>query len=130
MQRIMLNDTYPVCVAEIPKAESSCQDVDQVLAALKREVDADPQVQFIALFDHLAHTRAIGGEIAPEIQAAKEIVFCFGKQLTKPAMLALRPRAIGVADLGERFVVSFMEAPMPTAQAAMTRWVEGLRDRA
>lgn len=130
MQRIMFKDTYPVCVAEIPKAEASFQDVDQVMDALKREVDADPQVHFIGLFDHLQHTRAIGGEIAPEIQAAKEIVFCFGKQLTKPVMLAVRPRAIGVADMGERFVVSFMEAPMPAAQAAMTRWVEGLRERA
>lgn len=130
MQRVMLKDTYPVFTAEIAKSESSCQDVDQVIEALKRRIEADASIRFIGLFDHMQHTRAIGGEIAPEIRDAKEIVFCFGKQLPNPVMLAVRPRAIGVADLGERFVVSFMEAPVPAANDAMTSWVEGLRDKA
>jgi hypothetical protein len=42
-------------------------------------------------------------------------------------VLAVRPRAIGVADMGDRFVLSFMEAPMQPANEAMEAWVKGLR---
>lgn len=130
MQRVMLKDTYPVYVIEIPKSETSCQDTDQVIAKLQTQIDADSSIHFIGLFDHLEHTRAIGGEINPAIQGAKEIVFCFGKQLPDPKMLAVRPRAIGVADIGDHFVVSFMEAPVAPANDAMRSWVEGVRNNA
>lgn len=130
MQRITLKDTYPVYTMELPKAETVWNNVDQVIAALRLHIDADERVHFIGLFDHLEHTRAIGGEVAPGIQAAKEIVFCFGTQLPDPRMLAVRPRAIGVADMGDRFVLSFMEAPMAPANDAMISWVEGLRESA
>ena len=36
-------------------------------------------------------------------------------------------RSIGVADMGDRFVVSFLEAPMPFANDTMESWVKGLR---
>ena len=42
-------------------------------------------------------------------------------------MLAVRPRSIGVAETTRGFVISFMEAPMPIANAAMEDWAEGLR---
>ncbi len=42
-------------------------------------------------------------------------------------VLAVRPRSIGVADLGDRFVISFMEAPMKPVNDAMEAWVRGLR---
>ena len=31
-----------------------------------------------------------------------------------------------VADMGDKFVVSYMEAPMQPANEAMAKWVEGL----
>lgn len=68
---------------------------------------------FIGVFDHYAHTQGIGGEIDPDIKAAVDVIFCFGFALPNPQVLAVRPRSIGVADLGDRFVVSFLEAPMP-----------------
>jgi hypothetical protein len=45
-------------------------------------------------------------------------------------VLAVRPRSIGVADMGDKFVVSFMEAPMKPANDAMEMWVKGLRNQA
>jgi hypothetical protein len=56
-------------------------------------------------------------------------VFCFGITLPHPQALALRPRSIGVAETTKGFVVTFMEAPMPIANAAMEDWANGLRDR-
>ena len=58
------------------------------------------------------------------------MIFCFGFALPNPQVLAMRPRSIGVADLGGKFVLSFMEAPMKPANEAMEALVKGLRDKA
>jgi hypothetical protein len=63
----------------------------------------------------------------PDIVAAVDLIFCFGFALPDPQVLAVRPRSIGVADLGDRFVISFMEAPMKPANESMEAWVRGLR---
>jgi hypothetical protein len=42
-------------------------------------------------------------------------------------LLAVRPRSIGLAELPDRFVISFLEAPMPEANRKMTEWVLSLR---
>jgi len=84
-------------------------------------------VHFIGVFDHHAHTQRIGGEIAQGIQAAVDIIFCFGFAIPNPQMLAVRPRSIGIADMGEKFIISFMEAPMQPANQAMEAWTKALR---
>jgi hypothetical protein len=127
MKQTLLQEKYPVFVAEIGKDETACQDVDAVVACLKARIAENPKVQFIGVFDHYAHTKAIGGEINPDIRAAVDVIFCFGFALPNPQVLAVRPRSIGVADLGDRFVVSFLEAPMKPANEAMEAWVKGLR---
>lgn len=130
MKQTLLQEKYPVYVAEIDKAETSCQSVDEVVNYLKDKIAANPKVQFIGVFDHYAHTKKIEGEINPDIKAAVDVIFCFGFALPNPQVLAVRPRSIGVADLGGKFVVSFMEAPMKPANEAMEAWAKGLRDKA
>jgi hypothetical protein len=130
MKQTLLQEKYPVFVAEIGKGETSCQSMDDVVSYLKEKIAANDRVQFIGVFDHYAHTRKIGGEINPDIKAAVDVIFCFGFALPNPQVLAVRPRSIGVADLGDKFVVSFLEAPMKPANEAMEAWVKGLRDRA
>jgi hypothetical protein len=130
MKRTLLQEKYPVLVAEIDKKESTCQTVDEVAAYFKAKIADNPKVQFIGVFDHYAHTKNIGGEIASDIRGAVNVIFCFGFALPNPQVLAVRPRSIGVADLGDRFVVSFMEAPMKPANESMEAWVEGLRKSA
>lgn len=129
MKQIQLQDKYPVFVAEIAKNETSCHNVGDVVTYLKDRIAENERVHYIGEFDHLAHTKKIGGEIAPDIQAAVDVIFCFGYALPNPQVLAVRPRSIGVADLGDRFAVSFMEAPMKPANDAMLSWVEGLRNK-
>lgn len=130
MKQTLLQEKYPVYVAEIDKAETSRQSVDEIVSYLKDKIAANPRVQFIGVFDHYAHTRRIEGEINPDIKAAVDVIFCFGFALPNPQVLAVRPRSIGVADMGSKFVVSFMEAPMKPANEAMEAWAKGLRDRA
>lgn len=130
MKQTLLQEKYPVLVSEIGKDETTRQSMDDVVAYFKEKIAENPKVQFIGIFDHYAHTKNIGGEIAPDIKGAVDVIFCFGFVLPNPQVLALRPRSIGVADLGDKFVVSFMEAPMKPANDAMEAWVKGLRNRA
>jgi hypothetical protein len=129
MKQTLFNEKFPIFVAEVGRNETTCQDVGDVMSYLKAMIGENPKAQFIGLFDHYAHTQRIGGEIDPSIRAAMNIVFCFGPSLPNPQVLAVRPRAIGVAELADKFVVSFAEAPMAPANAAMQGWVKGLRNK-
>ena len=40
----------------------------------------------------------------------------------------MRPRSIAFVDQGDRFVISFLEAPMPLANNAMDAWVKAIVD--
>mgnify|MGYP000912436431 CR=1 FL=1 len=128
MKQTLLQEKYPVYVAEISKAETTYSTVDEVVAYFKDKIAANPKVKFIGLFDHYAHTTQIGGTIAPEIKAAVAVIFCFGIALPNPMVLAVRPRSIGIADMGDKFVVTFLEAPMAPANEAMEAWTMGLRN--
>jgi hypothetical protein len=127
MKNQLLAEKYPIHLLELEKTETPHQSLDAVLESLKATAEADPAVAMIGVFDHYAHTRKIGGEIRPDILNAKNLIFCFGPRLPQPEMLAVRPRSIGIAELADRFVISFLEAPMPEANRKMTEWVLGLR---
>jgi hypothetical protein len=127
MRQTLLQEKYPIFVAEIGKHETAYQTVDELVAYFKERITAHGKAQFIGVFDHFAHTEAIGGSIASDIRAAVDVIFCFGLSLPNPQVLAVRPRAIGIAELDDHFVVSFMEAPMQPANEAMEAWVKGLR---
>lgn len=128
MKQMLLQEKYPTFMLELGKDETSCKSVDDIAARIKAAIAADSRVAWIAEFDHHAHTQRVGGSIAPEIKAAKNLVFCFGMQLPNPQVLAVRPRSIGIADCGDKFVVNFLEAPMKPANEAMEAWVKSLRD--
>ncbi len=127
MKQTLLQEKYPIFVAEIDKSETDHKTLDEVVDYLKARIAEKEKVQFIGVFDHFAHTKRIGGEIAADILGAVDVIFCFGIALPNPQVLAVRPRSIGVADMGDKFVVSFLEAPMKPANEAMEAWVKGLR---
>jgi len=129
MKQSLLMEKYPVFDMVLPKSETSCASVDEIIATLKAKIDAHPKVAWIATFDHYAHTRSIDGTIAPEIRDAKNIVFCFGMMLPNPKVLAVRPRSIGVADMGDTFHISFLEPPMEVATKEMETWCKSLADK-
>lgn len=128
MKQLHFQEKYPITVVEVRKSETRFDSVQAIAEYLRRCIAETPRVTYIGAFDHLAHTRAIGGEVAPQIQAAVNVLFCFGHALPNPQVLAVRPRSIGIADMGDRFVVSFMDAPMKPANDAMQAWALGLRN--
>jgi hypothetical protein len=123
MQRSVSHEKLAICTVEVAKSETRLRSLDEIVDYLRACIEAEPLARFIAVFDHYAHTRSLpNGVIAEGIQAAKNLVFCFGITLPDPQALALRPRSIGVCELDDRFVLTFAEAPMPVANLAMERW--------
>lgn len=129
MKQLHFQEKYPITVLDIAKTETSHTSAASIADYFKTCIANTPRVSYIATFDHLSHTQAIGGDIAPGISAAINVLFCFGHALPNPQVLAVRPRSIGIADMGERFVVSFLDAPMKAANDAMQAWALALRDR-
>ena len=127
MKQITVMEKYPVFTLEIGKNETSYKNIDEIFTYLKEQIAAHPIATYIGEFDHYVHTSSLeAGEISDEIKDAKNLICCFGKILPKPEILAVRPRAIGVAEMEDSFVVSFLEAPNPEANAAMEKWAKGI----
>lgn len=128
MKQSMAMGKYPISEIDIAKEETSFKSVDEILAYLKEKIDAHPVAAYIASFDHYTHTTNLGdaGEINPDILDAKNIICCFGKQLPTPTMLAIRPRSIGVVEMADMFVISFIDAPNSQAHETMVLWVKGI----
>jgi hypothetical protein len=115
---------------ELGRDETELADIDAICAYFRRCIDRHRCAQFIAEFDHYAHTCNLPeGDVAEGILAARNVIFCFGIALPHAQVLGVRPRSIGIAETTQGFVISFMEAPMPIANAAMEDWAEGLRRR-
>jgi hypothetical protein len=129
VKQTLLLEKYPVYTVEIDRSETSFGSVDEICADLRRCIERHRSACFIADFDHLAHTRSLPeGEVGEDILAARNLVFCFGISLPDPHVLAVRPRSMGVAETSRGFLVTFMEAPMPVANAAMEDWAKSLRN--
>ena len=126
---MLLQEKYPVFTLELDKSETSLKSVDEIINYFKDKVEEHKVAKNIAIFDHYSHTKSLEeGSIDETILDAQDIVFCFGIAIPNPQVLAVRPRSIGVAELQDKFVISFMEAPMPVANTAMEAWALGLRN--
>ncbi len=129
MKTVTVLEKYPVYTIEIDKNKTTFQDIDEIFSYFREKIEAHPIATYIGEFDHYAHTTSLEtGEVSGEIKAAKNLLCCFGKVLPKPEVLAVRPRSIGVADMGTHFSISFMEAPNPDANKAMEGWVKGIEN--
>ncbi len=127
MRQEVLMEKYPVVSMELSKDEIEQKSVDAILEYLSNCIENDPIAIYIAVFDHYTHTKQLGGEIAPNILDAKNIIFCFGQKIPNPKILAVRPRTIGVVETAESFVISLMEAPNEPMHRKMEDWVKALK---
>jgi hypothetical protein len=131
VKQTLLMEKYPVFALELARSETRLGSVDAICAYFRERIEAHRSGQFIAIFDHYAHTCALPeGKVGEDVLAAKNVLFCFGIALPNPYVLAVRPRSIGVAETRAGFVITFLEAPMPVANAAMEDWANGLRGSA
>lgn len=130
MKQSLLLERYPIFSLELEREETSHRSVDAICDYFRRCIEGHRCAVFIAEFDHYAHTRSLPeGQIGDEIRAAKNLVFCFGITLPDPQVMAVRPSSIGVVETDKGFFITFMEAPMPVANAAIEDWAKALRDR-
>lgn len=130
MKQKILMEKYPIFELEVDFNETTLKNVDEVIEHIKVQIDNHPVARYIAVFDHYGHTKELkGGAMSDEIKDAKNIICCFGKELPKPEILALRPRSIGVAQMNDKFIVSFLEAPNPMANSAMESWAKSIANR-
>ncbi|QDF28771.1 DUF6858 family protein [Halarcobacter anaerophilus] len=127
MKQKVFKEKYHIFEIEFEKKELNYKNVDEIIAALKEKIDANEIIAFISIFDQYAHTVKIKGDINPAIKDAKNIIFCFGKEIPTPEVLAVRPRAIGVVELEDSFVVNFLEAPNEQANVAMENIVKSIK---
>jgi len=128
IQRTLLQDKYPIYTLELHKSETHCNSVDDILTHFKTMIEGNPAITFIGIFDHYTHTANVADSfINPDVRDAKIILFCFGNEIRDLGFLAVRPRSIGVAELEESFIVTFLEAPSPKANSAMVTWTMALK---
>lgn len=130
MKQILLQEKFPVFKLEVNKSETEFKSAQELINYFKRLIDDHDVTRFIGEFDHYSHTKGLpGGQVDESIIDARNIVFCFGTQLPKAEILALRPRSIGIAETLDQFIVSFMEAPMALANDTMEAWVKSIVSR-
>jgi len=116
-------DKYPVYTKEISKSEIKFKNVDDFIEDLKEKIEQDPIAVFIWVFDNFQHTSDIGGEIMEGMIAWKILLFCFWQSIPKPQSMAARPRNIAIAEFEDKFVVSFLEAPIEKANIKEINWI-------
>ncbi len=123
MKQSVRHEQHPVFTLELEKDESRFDSVDKLVDYFKKCIDEHPIARFIDIYDHYSHTCELDvGTVDSGILAAKNIIFCFGLTLPDPEVLAVRPRSIGVAETFDRFIITFMEAPMPVANITLENW--------
>jgi len=118
----------PVFSLRLEPSECRFDSVDEIADYIQRQIESHKAAHYIATFNHLEHTsRLPEGQIAEEIDAAVNVVFCFGFSLQDPRQLATRPRSIGICHDRDGFTISFVEAPMPVVNALMEDWALSLQ---
>jgi len=126
MTKAIFLEKYPVNSLIIQKSNIKYTNIDDILNYFKKKIDEHNIAVFISEFNNYLHTKSINGEINPDILDARVIIFCFGKQIPKPEILALRPRTIGIAELKDSFAFEFLDAPNENLQKVMEDWVKDL----
>ncbi|MEJ2609899.1 MAG: hypothetical protein P8179_07330 [Candidatus Thiodiazotropha sp.] len=131
MDKTILLDKYPVYSQVIDKNDTECKNIDDVMVRLKEKIEAHPIAAYIGDFDHYAHVaKQPEGKISDEIKASKHALFCVANAIPNPLIGAARPRAISVVELVDKFVISYLEAPVEKANQLMADWVGSLKQTA
>lgn len=127
MKQVVKEIALPIFSIEMEFSECIYDTIEEIVAYLIEQVKAHKAAQYIATFDHLKHTSGLPeGIIADDIIAAYNVVFCFGFSLQDAEQLATRPRSLGICKTDQGVTISFLEAPMPVANALMEQWTRSL----
>jgi len=128
MEKTLFLDQYPIHSLTLKKEGLRYKHMSQIVDYFKEKINADPVAHFIAIFDHYAHTKALGGEMMEGLKDVQNVIFCFGKTIQNTKIVAVRPRSIGICEFEDRFVIEFMEAPKEEIHTIMQLWIKALVD--
>jgi len=129
MKQSIFKDKYPVWTLELDKQEVKLKDINSIVEYFKDKIDNHPIAKFIAIFNHMEHTKSIAdAQINPDILDIKNVIFCFGKEIPNTKVAAVRPRSIAVCELKDSWVIEFLEAPNETLHGVMEQWSKELKD--
>lgn len=129
MTQKIFKEKYHIYEIVYKKSELKYNSIDEIISSLKDMIEKHPIISYIAVFDQYTHTSSLEmGEINPLIKAAKNIVFCFGKELPNAEVLAVRPRSIGICEMEDSYIVNFLEAPNDTANETMKNFIKNLKN--
>jgi len=130
MTKTIFMEKYPVFSLNIDKNETSFKNVDEIVKHFEQLIQNHPIAKLIAIFDHYEHTSSIqDGVVAAEIKDAKNVIFCFGKQLPNSKILAVRPRSIGICEFEDSFEINFLEVPNEQLHAVTEEWAKSVQNR-
>ncbi|WP_295023011.1 DUF6858 family protein [Sulfurimonas sp.] len=130
MKQMQFKDKYPIFTMEILKTETSFKNIDEIFLFLKQKIESHPIATFIAIFDHFSHTKFFSdGTVADGIIDAKNLIFCFGKEIPTSKILAVRPRSIGVCEFDDHFDISILEVPNETLHKVLEGWIKDISSK-
>ncbi len=128
MKQTIFKDKYPVWTLELEKNEVELKDINSIVEYFKEKIINHPIAKFIAIFDHMDHTKSLkDAQINPEIKDIKNVIFCFGKEIPNTKVAAVRPRSIAICELEDKWVIEFLEAPNETLHNVMEQWSKDLK---
>jgi len=92
MEKCNFQGKFPIITKSFLTDQIQLETLDAICSYFVNRIKQDPVARHIATFDHYAHTKsALDGIVGDNIIGAKNIIFCFGKKLIDPDMLAVRP---------------------------------------
>lgn len=92
MKQKIFKDKYHIFEIVFTKSEVVSNSVDGLLKILKDMIEKHVVTTYIATFDQFTQTKKLNGKIRKDILDAKNIIFCFGKEIPTPEVLAVRPQ--------------------------------------
>ncbi len=123
-------DKYPIFSKVIAKNETPYKSVDEIIEYLKELIQKHPIATYISVFDHYHHTNYLqDGSILEGLVDAKNLIFCFGKQIPNTKVLAVRPRSIAVSELNDTFCIDFLEVPNGELHTLVEQWINSLTNK-
>lgn len=123
MKESLSHETYPLYTIEVDKPACSCNSIEEIVERLKKSIELHDRASYIDMFDHLKpDCSASHPAVDEDIVHAKSILFCFALALPSPKTTATNPRSMGIVELKDGFVITFLETPMPLANTTMEKW--------
>lgn len=130
MKQILFKEKYPIYTIEIAKDETTMNSVDAIIEFLKNKIDNHSIAKFIAIFDHMSHTKSFEDSVIVDgLIDAKNIIFCFGKEIPTSKILAVRPRSIGICEFKNHFEINLLEVPNENLHILTESWIKEIADK-